>query len=122
MKQLTVFEMEEISGGYSWDFSSISSTLTSLVSNGFELVTAASMGAATYGMIGSIIGGAHGGDGGGLLGIGSAGQGVGMIWGLVVGAIGGGIVGGLMGWDSMLTISTDAYNGIISGTLTPWTH
>ncbi|MDM6983557.1 hypothetical protein QUG97_28380, partial [Klebsiella michiganensis] len=23
MKQLTVFEMEEISGGYSWDFSSI---------------------------------------------------------------------------------------------------
>ncbi|EPD0172082.1 hypothetical protein ACR4TN_002677, partial [Klebsiella variicola] len=24
MKQLTVFEMEEISGGYSWDFSSLS--------------------------------------------------------------------------------------------------
>lgn len=26
MKQLTVFEMEAISGGYSWDFSSVTST------------------------------------------------------------------------------------------------
>ncbi|MDN4157536.1 hypothetical protein ACYBK1_15740, partial [Klebsiella pneumoniae] len=26
MKQLTVFEMEAISGGYSWDFSSIQSS------------------------------------------------------------------------------------------------
>ncbi|MHB6098453.1 hypothetical protein ACYBKQ_14580, partial [Klebsiella pneumoniae] len=27
MKQLTVFEMEAISGGYSWDFSSIQSSI-----------------------------------------------------------------------------------------------
>ncbi|MBZ1714859.1 bacteriocin, partial [Klebsiella pneumoniae] len=26
MKELTVFEMDTISGGYSWDFSSIQST------------------------------------------------------------------------------------------------
>lgn len=30
MKQLTVFEMEEISGGYTWDFSSASAAFTSL--------------------------------------------------------------------------------------------
>lgn len=30
MKQLTVFEMEEISGGYSWDFSSITGALPAL--------------------------------------------------------------------------------------------
>ncbi|HHH3853966.1 TPA: bacteriocin, partial [Klebsiella pneumoniae] len=28
MKELTVFEMDTISGGYSWDFSSIQSTVT----------------------------------------------------------------------------------------------
>ncbi|MHB6101143.1 bacteriocin, partial [Klebsiella pneumoniae] len=27
MKELTVFEMDTISGGYSWDFSSIQSTV-----------------------------------------------------------------------------------------------
>ncbi|MFW8080313.1 hypothetical protein ACOIFA_32815, partial [Klebsiella pneumoniae] len=34
MSELNVFEMQEISGGYSWDTSSFMSTLTSLVTNG----------------------------------------------------------------------------------------
>ncbi|MFH7118130.1 hypothetical protein ACHWGW_30925, partial [Klebsiella pneumoniae] len=41
MKELTVFEMDTISGGYSWDFSSIQSTVTSLVSNGVEAAASA---------------------------------------------------------------------------------
>lgn len=120
MKQLTVFEMEEISGGYSWDFSSITSALTSIAGNGAELVASAIMGASTFGIVGSLAGGGHGGDGGGLLGFGIIGQGVGMIWGLVVGGIAGAAVGGLLGWDAISKICTDAYNGIINGTLAPW--
>lgn len=44
MKQLTVFEMEEISGGYTWDFSSLSSAITSLASNAGELVISVALG------------------------------------------------------------------------------
>ncbi len=57
MKQLTVFEMEAISGGYSWDFSSIQSSITSLVSNGVEaVVSAATMGtlAAVFGTLSAV--------------------------------------------------------------------
>lgn len=43
MKELTVFEMDTISGGYSWDFSSIQSTVTSLVSNGVEAAASAAL-------------------------------------------------------------------------------
>ena len=120
MKQLTVFEMEEISGGYSWDFSSLSSALTSLVSNGAELIASAAMAGAVGSMVGSIIGGAHGCDGGGLLGFGALGQGVGMIWGLVVGAITCGIAGAAAGWDNTLQYCLDVYGGMIDGTFTPW--
>lgn len=77
MKQLTVFEMEEISGGYSWDFSSLGSALTSIVSNGAELTLSALLGGAVYAMTGSVIGGAHGGNGGGSLGFGTLGMMVG---------------------------------------------
>ena len=63
MKELTVFEMEEISGGYSWDFSSFSSALTSIASNGVEAVASALFGGAMFGMMGSIIGGCNGGNG-----------------------------------------------------------
>lgn len=41
MRELNVFEMQEISGGYSWDTSSFMSTLTSLVTNGVEAVGSA---------------------------------------------------------------------------------
>ncbi|HBM3151477.1 TPA: hypothetical protein LVM03_002240, partial [Klebsiella oxytoca] len=80
MKQLTVFEMEAISGGYSWDFSSLGSALSSLVCNGAEAVASAVLAGTMAGMYGSIIGGAHGSNGGGIFGVGSAAAGVGMIW------------------------------------------
>jgi hypothetical protein len=104
MKELTVFEMEEISGGYSWDFSSFSSALTSIASNGVEAVASALFGGAVLGMWGSIIGGCNGGNGGGLLGVGTLGMAIGGAWGLVVGAIGGAIAATVVGWDATSSI------------------
>lgn len=95
MKQLTAFEMEEISGGYSWDFSSFSSTIMSLVSNGFE-------------------------DGGGIIGIGAIGQGVGMIWGLVVGATGGAVYEAMGSWEFAQKQARAAMNALYNDTFAPW--
>lgn len=120
MKELTVFEMEEISGGYSWDFSSLSNALLSLASNGVEATAATILGTIAGAIPGSVIGGVFGGNGGGLLGIGSIGQAVGMIYGLIVGGIGGGIAGALVGWDLTLEKSLDMLDGFINGTLAPW--
>jgi len=120
MQNLTTFEMEAISGGYSWDFSSLGSAITSVVSNGFEAVASGLITGAAFAMYGSIIGGSQGGNGGGLLGVGAAGQGVGMIWGLVVGAIGGAIYGAMGGWDFALEQSSAGANGFFSGTFAPW--
>ncbi|HED2706332.1 TPA: bacteriocin, partial [Klebsiella oxytoca] len=44
MKELTIFEMDSVSGGYSWDFSSISSTITSFAGNAVEAVGSAVLG------------------------------------------------------------------------------
>lgn len=73
------------------------------------------------GMYGSIIGGAHGSNGGGIFGVGSAAAGVGMIWGLVVGAIGGALAGASVGWDVTFEKTMGMVDGLIDGTLTPWT-
>ncbi|WEJ88833.1 MAG: hypothetical protein P0Y63_26840 [Klebsiella huaxiensis] len=120
MKELTVFEMEAISGGYSWDFSSFSSAITSIASNGVEAAASALLGGAIAGMYGSIVGGAHGGNGGGLLGFGTLGMAIGGAWGLVVGAIGGGIACLTLGWDETVSLTTGMVEGMTSGTFTPW--
>ncbi|WP_374746573.1 hypothetical protein AAHX80_25410 [Klebsiella variicola subsp. variicola] len=120
MKQLTVFEMEEISGGYSWDFSSLGSALTSIVSNGAELTLSALLGGAVYAMTGSVIGGAHGGNGGGSLGFGTLGMMVGGVWGLLAGAIGGAITAAKLGWDKTVELTTGLLEGWNNGTFTPW--
>lgn len=120
MKELTIFEMEEISGGYSWDFSSLSSALSSLVSNGAECVASTLLGAAVTGSIGSFMGGYYAGLTGGQLGFGIIAAGVGMIWGLAVGGIAGGISAALLGWDTSKDIVLNMAAGIIDGTFTPW--
>lgn len=70
MKQLTVFEMEAISGGYSWDFSSIQSSITSLVSNGVEAVVSAATMGTLAAVFGTFVGGTQSGANGGVLGFG----------------------------------------------------
>lgn len=120
MKQLTVFEMEEISGGYTWDFSSISSAITSLASNGVELARSAIIGGIAGGMAGSAMGGIFGGAGGGMLGFGAIGQGVGMLYGLVVGGVAGAVAGSVVGWDLTIEKSVAMLDGFINGTLAYW--
>ena len=121
MKQLSVMEMDAVSGGrYTWNFSSVSNAVTSVVTNGISAAAGIVGGAAAGAAIGTIIGGAHGGDGGGILGVGSIGQGVGMIYGLAAGAVIGGIAGGLAGFDDVYNYGTAFIDGAIEGTFVPW--
>jgi hypothetical protein len=66
MKELTINEMESIAGAYSWDFSSFSSALTSILSNSAEAVASALLLGPAAAALGSTIGGTHGSDNGGL--------------------------------------------------------
>ncbi|PWW07078.1 colicin V synthesis protein [Mangrovibacter plantisponsor] len=73
---------------------------------------------------GAIIGGVHGGDGGGLLGIGSIGQCVGMCAGGAIGLVTGSIYGFAYGWDhsdEVENISVNFYKNVISGSFYPGT-
>lgn len=120
MKQLTVFEMDAISGGYSWDFSSFGTSVASVVGNGFEAIASGLICGAAHAMIGSAIGGSQGGDGGGILGFGAIGQAVGMVWGLVVGGAGGALYGAMGGWEFAKDQAMAAMGGLYNGTLSPW--
>ena len=74
MKELSVIEMNEVSGAYSRDMSNgLSGLIGSAVTNAAEAVSSVALGAAVGSMAGAVIGGKHGGDGGGLLGVGSIG-------------------------------------------------
>ena len=81
MKELSVIEMESIAGAYSWDFSSLGSALTSIVSNGVEAVASAVTLGSILASYGSSIGGTHGSDNGGIFGVGTIGMAVGGLWG-----------------------------------------
>ncbi|WGZ32271.1 colicin V synthesis protein [Xylella fastidiosa subsp. pauca] len=72
MRELTLTEIDNVSGA------GLGSRLNAAIVGGVVAFFA-----------GSIWGGTRGGDGGGILGIGSIGQGVGMLYGGIAGAIGG---------------------------------
>ena len=114
--------MESISGGYSWDFSSTSSTLLSLISNGAEAAASTILGAVTYGVLGTLIGGTQSGANGGLLGFGLIANGVGAIVGVIAGAVGGGIYGLAQGWDATTTMMNETWGNMFDGTFVPWAH
>ncbi|KXB12146.1 hypothetical protein, partial [Xylella fastidiosa] len=76
MRELTLIEMNNVSGA---DLAT-------------RLEASIVLGVAAF-FAGSIWGGTRGGDGGGVIGIGSIGQGVGMVYGGIAGAIGGLIAG-----------------------------
>ncbi|PJR64060.1 colicin V synthesis protein [Raoultella sp. T31] len=82
MRELSVMEVEAVSGAGFWD--AISSSL---------------LAAAGFGSAGAIIGGMHGGDGGGILGVGTIGQGVGMVAGGLMGVAAGLVGGFIVGWN-----------------------
>lgn len=76
MHQLTVFEMEEISGG------ALTDTLTDIMTWAAKEVGAIALGASLGAIFGTGYAGRWGGVSGGIFGIGSIGQGVGMIAGV----------------------------------------
>ena len=71
-------------------------------------------------MWGSIIGGCNGGNGGGLLGVGTLGMAIGGAGGLVVGAIGGAIAATVVGWDATSSIISELIEGAANGTFKLW--
>ena len=52
MKQLTAFEIEEIAGGYSWDFSLFDNALKAMAGNMVELAASVAVAASAGGMAG----------------------------------------------------------------------
>lgn len=117
MKELSVIEMNEVSGAYSWDLSSIGSFVLSAASNAVELVSSATVAVCVGAMGGALIGGKHGGDGGGILGVGSIGQGVGMIGAAIIGGVASGIAAAIVGWELTEEYALKAIDGMITGTL-----
>lgn len=115
MKQLTVFEMEAISGG---TFDQLGSFFNKVIREVGAIGLGASMGAT----FGAIIGGRWGGDGGGLVGFGAIGQLVGMLGGLAIGAVTMGVYAGIIGYDDFYDLSIDAINGLIDGTFNLWSN
>ncbi|MCS6055813.1 hypothetical protein LNO36_02410 [Klebsiella variicola subsp. variicola] len=119
MKQLTVFEMEAISGGYTRDFSSASAAITSLASNAVEAVGAMALGGIVTAVIGAWFGGTQAGTNGGIFGFGLIANGVGAIAGFILGAIGGAVGSLALGWDGTLGYLQEFLDKTLDGTFTP---
>ncbi|WP_058569392.1 colicin V synthesis protein [Xylella fastidiosa] len=99
MRELTLIEIGNVSGG------DLASRLEASILGGVAAFFA-----------GSIWGGTRGGDGGGVLGIGSIGQGVGMVYGGIAGAIGGVIGGFIIDKELTYTYTTGFVNSVFNGT------
>lgn len=116
MHQLTVFEMEEISGG------ALTDTLTDIVTWAAKEMGAVALGASLGAIIGTAYAGRWGGVSGGIFGIGSIGQGVGMIAGVILGGVCFGIAAGIVGWDMTLEYAEGIMNALYDGTLNFWSN
>ena len=117
MKELSVIEMNEVSGAYGWDFSNFGSFALSAISNIGELAISAVVGGATDAMTGAYVGGRHGGDGGGLLGFGIIAEGIGMVAGGILAGISSATYCAATGWDSTQSFVNDVYNSFLNGTV-----
>ncbi|MDN4627785.1 MULTISPECIES: hypothetical protein [Erwinia] len=117
MKELSVIEMNEVSGAYGWDFSNFGSFALSAISNIGELAVSSVVGGAVGALSFAYVGGRHGAEGGGLLGFGIISQGVGMVAGLVVGGVSTAIYCGATGWDTTQNLAKDLYGSFVNGTI-----
>ncbi|EXU77360.1 hypothetical protein [Erwinia mallotivora] len=117
MRELSVIEMNEVAGAYSWDFSSAANGLLSVVSNGAELIASVAVGASVGALSIGYIGGRHGAEGGGLLGIGIISQGVGLVAGMILGGIAMGVTGAVTGLDNSLKVAQQFYDAFANGTI-----
>ncbi|MEY7844662.1 hypothetical protein AB9D95_12645 [Klebsiella africana] len=116
MKELSVNEMESISGAYSWDFSSLGSAISCLASNSVEAVASTILLSAITAGGGSIIGGCHGSDNGGIFGVGTIGMMIGGAYGIVAGAIAGAAAGLFLGWENSKQVAIGGIEAIYNGT------
>ncbi|TPW34885.1 hypothetical protein [Oecophyllibacter saccharovorans] len=105
MQELNIFEVEEVSGGFSLGF--------------VDSVAGAINMAADCGEAGAIIGGRFGGSNGGQVGLGPVGNLVGVIYGAAYGAIGGAILGAVDGNSGTAAVQKQIMQGITSGTISP---
>ncbi len=129
MKELTVLEMNHVSGaatppqwgtGYVWDFSSTQSTITSLATDAFQLVAGAIVGGVGGTLGGMATGAAIADNGGGLLGFGLIGSLGGAIVGGVAGFVGGVTAGVFGGFDYVAQIAGDVLYSGFNGSLVFW--
>ena len=116
MHQLTVFEMEEISGG------ALTDTLTDIMTWAAKEIGAITLGASLGALAGTAYAGRWGGISGGIFGIGSIGQGVGMIAGVILGGVCFGIAAGVVGWDLTLEYAKMGVGGVFDGTFNFWSN
>ncbi|AXI82687.1 colicin V synthesis protein [Xylella taiwanensis] len=99
MRELTLAEIDNVSGA---DFGT--------------RLEAAIVGSIVAGWAGSIWGGTRGGDGGGIIGIGTIGQGVGMLYGGLLGVVGGFVGGFILDKTATYNISTSFGQSVFNGT------
>lgn len=115
MRELSVVELDAVSGAGL--FGSFSNGSPAVTTNGIcdSLLGAAAMGVtlAGYGMT---IGGTHGGDGGGILGLGAIGQLVGLVIPTIEGAIVGTVLGAIYGLSGSQPLINQLVQGWANGT------
>lgn len=116
MKELTVFEMEEISGG------ALSDTMSGVVTWIAQEIGAIALGASLGALLGTAFAGRWGGVSGGIFGIGSIGQGVGMIAGVILGGVCLGIAAAVVGWDVKMSYVEQGFQGLFDGTFNFWSN
>lgn len=108
--------MEEISGG------ALTDTLTDIVTWAAKEVGAIALRASLGAIIGTAFAGRWGGVSGGIFGIGSIGQGVGMIAGVILGGTCLAIAAGIVGWDMTLHYAEGLFDAIYDGTFNFWSN
>ena len=108
MKELNIFEMEQIAAG-------VQDTLITRLAS-------AALAAVIGGVFGSLIGGTQSGANGGLLGFGLLSNGVGMFWGLGMGALTSSVAAFAVGWDVTTAMIEKAFNNMSDGMFVPWGH
>ena len=106
MKELNIFEMEQVAAG-------VQDTL-------LTRFAAAIVGGAVTGVWGTLVGGTQSGANGGLLGFGGFGNLVGMFWGLATGAVTGAASSFSMGWDKTIAMAEKSFNNLLDGQFVPW--
>ena len=108
MKELNIFEMEQIAAG--------------VQDNLITRVAAGALNGITCAVWGTLIGGTQSGANGGLLGFGLIGNAVGAIWGFIAGGITGAAAGVAMGWDKSLAFVEKTFNNAADGQFVPWSQ